>query len=129
MVGFSPTLPSMSNCDMSCTHYPGKSFLVIGQKTYTFWFVFFRNAERRYWPSSPRWTQADADKRAAECADCPISDTQVFGELWRSRVRGELVNVEEGLFKHMYFGRIVLAGDAVHKVKLGKQLRDDSDCS
>ncbi|KAH8429233.1 FAD-dependent oxidoreductase [Aspergillus melleus] len=116
LAGFSPTVPGMSNCNMTCTHYPGKSFLVIGQKKYTFWFVFFKNEETRYWPSSPRWTAQDAEKRAAECADCPISDTQVFGELWRSRVRGDLVNVEEGLFKHMYFGRIVLAGDAVHKM-------------
>lgn len=107
----------MSHHDMTCTHYPGKSFLVIGQKKYTFWFVFFKTAKRLYWPSNPRWNQEDADKRALECADCPISDTQMFGELWKSRVRGELVNVEEGLFKHMYFGRIVLAGDAVHKVE------------
>jgi hypothetical protein len=105
----------MSNCESSITHHSGKSFLVIGQKEYTFWFVFFRNAERRYWPSSPRWTQAD------ELADCPISDTQMFGELYKSRIRGELVNVEEGLFKHMYFGRIVLAGDAVHKVRPREQ--------
>ncbi|KAF7590326.1 hypothetical protein BBP40_002976 [Aspergillus hancockii] len=116
LAGFSPTIPGMSNCNMTCTHYPGKSFLVIGQKKYTFWFVFFKNEERRYWPTSPRWTAQDAEKRATECADCPISDTQVFGELWRTRVRGDLVNVEEGLFKHMYFGRIVLAGDAVHKM-------------
>ena len=78
LAGFSPTVPGMSNCNMTCTHYPGKSLLVIGQKKYTFWFVFFKNAETRYWPSSPRWTAQDAEKRAAECADCPISDTQVL---------------------------------------------------
>ncbi|KAJ6142752.1 hypothetical protein N7471_002205 [Penicillium samsonianum] len=55
-------------------------------------------------------------QRARECADCPISSTQVFGELWKTRIRGELVNVEEGLFNHMYFGRVVLAGDAIHKM-------------
>ncbi|KAH8645851.1 putative FAD-dependent monooxygenase [Tricladium varicosporioides] len=116
LVGFCPTLPSMSNCDMSCTHYEGKSFLIINQKQWTFFFVFFKNVERLYWPSRPRWTKEDAEKKATSCADCPISDTQVFGELWKNRERGELVNIEEGLFKHMYFGRIVLAGDAVHKM-------------
>ncbi|KAJ5765405.1 hypothetical protein N7520_004964 [Penicillium odoratum] len=116
LVGLSPTLPGMSNCDMTCTHYPARSFLVIGQKVYTFWFVFFKNPQRLHWPSSPRWSDADAERRALECADCPISSTQVFGELWKTRLRGELVNVEEGLFDHMYFGRVVLAGDAVHKM-------------
>ncbi|KAF2137749.1 uncharacterized protein K452DRAFT_235327 [Aplosporella prunicola CBS 121167] len=116
LIGFSPTLPSMSNCNVSVTHYPGRSFLVLGQKKYTFWFVFFRNSERLYWPHSPRWTQADAEKRAVECLECPISNTHVFGELWKQRVRAELVNVEEGLFKHMFFGRVVLSGDAVHKM-------------
>ncbi|OOQ83533.1 FAD binding domain protein [Penicillium brasilianum] len=96
LVGLSPTLP--------------------GQKKYTFWFVFFKNPQRLHWPSRPRWSNADAEQRARECADCPISRTQVFGELWKTRIRGELVNVEEGLFNHMYFGRVVLAGDAVHKM-------------
>ncbi|TAQ86977.1 hypothetical protein B7494_g4680 [Chlorociboria aeruginascens] len=107
LVGFSPTLPSMSNKNMYMTHYDGKSFLVIHQPKWTFWFIFFKNPETLYWPSRPRYTQADADAKAVENLECPISDTQVFGELWKSRVRGELVNVEEGLFKHMYFGRIM----------------------
>lgn len=105
----------MSPSDLYCTHYQGRSFLTIGGKDYTFWFVFFKN-DRVHWPALPRWTDADKEKRAAECMDCPISETQVFGELWKTAVRTELVNVEEGLFEHMFFGRTVLAGDAVHKV-------------
>ncbi|EED19835.1 FAD-dependent monooxygenase, putative [Talaromyces stipitatus ATCC 10500] len=115
LIGFSETKAEMSQSDLTCTHYPGKSFLVIGGKKHTFWFVFFKN-ERVHWPALPRWTKADAERRAAECMDCPISETQVFGELWKTAIRTELVNVEEGLFKHMFFGRVVLAGDAVHKM-------------
>jgi hypothetical protein len=105
----------MSQSTLTATHYHGKSFLTIGGKKHTFWFVFFKQ-ERKHWPGLPRWTQADAEKKAAEVMDCPISETQVFGELWKTAIRTELVNVEEGLFKHMFFGRVVLAGDAVHKV-------------
>lgn len=107
----------MSHSDLTATHYDGKSFLTIGGKQHTFWFVFFKN-DRVYWPAFPRWTQADAEKRAAEVMDCPVSETQVFGELFKTAHRYELVNVEEGLFKHMFFGRTVLAGDAVHKVSI-----------
>ncbi|KAF2143952.1 uncharacterized protein K452DRAFT_224000 [Aplosporella prunicola CBS 121167] len=116
LVGFGPTLPGTSTCDVSIAHCAGKSFAVIGQKKYTFWFVTFRNPKRHYWPTSPRWTQADAEQYAATCFECPISSTHVFGELWKSRVRGELINIEEGLLKHMFFGRVVLAGDAMHKM-------------
>ncbi|PCG89044.1 Monooxygenase, FAD-binding [Penicillium occitanis (nom. inval.)] len=115
LIGFSETGPHMSPSDLYCTHYDGKSFLTIGGKKHTFWFVFFKN-DRVHWPALPRWTQADAERRAAECMDCPISETQVFGELWKTAIRTELVNVEEGLFEHMFFGRVVLAGDAVHKM-------------
>ncbi|KAI9684598.1 MAG: hypothetical protein M1822_005686 [Bathelium mastoideum] len=115
LLGFSKTTADMSQSDLTATHHDGKSYLVIGGKEYTFWFVFFK-IKRTHWPAMKRWTQADAEKYAASCMDNPISETQVFGELWKTAVRYELVNVEEGLFKHMFFGRIVLAGDAVHKM-------------
>lgn len=104
----------MSSSELTATHFSGKSFLTIGGKHHTFWFVFFRQ-DRKYWPNLTRYTKADAEKRASEIMDCPISETQCFGEVWRTAIRYELVNVEEGLFKHMYHGRVVLAGDSVHK--------------
>lgn len=58
----------------------------------------------------------DADKAADSVASHPISDSLEFGELWRTRMRGQLVSIEEGVFKHWHFGRLVLAGDAAHKV-------------
>ncbi|KAL9095957.1 MAG: hypothetical protein Q9165_001955 [Trypethelium subeluteriae] len=109
------TRADMSQSELTATHHDGKSYLVIGGRDFTFWFVFFK-IDRVHWPAMRRWTQADAEKHAAGCMDDPISETQVFGELWKTAVRYELVNVEEGLFKHMFFGRVVLAGDAVHKM-------------
>ena len=40
----------------------------------------------------------------------------VFGEIWAQRTRGSLISIEEGMLEHWHFGRIVLAGDAVHEV-------------
>ena len=45
-----------------------------------------------------------------------MSDTLVFGEVWKRRIRASIVNLEEGVLDHWYHGRIVLAGDSAHKV-------------
>ncbi|KAG5766645.1 hypothetical protein H9Q72_005309 [Fusarium xylarioides] len=43
-------------------------------------------------------------------------DTVVFGELWKRRLKAQMISLEEGVLEHWTSGRIVLAGDAVHKV-------------
>ncbi|KAK8115732.1 hypothetical protein PG984_012234 [Apiospora sp. TS-2023a] len=119
LVGFTPWQKgwSLGDYDTAVHHQTGRSILVLGGKEHIYWFVFFRNDQRRTWPvTSPRYTEQDALQRANECASWAISDTMVFGELWKQRSRAELVNVEEGLFEHMYFGRTVLAGDSVAKM-------------
>lgn len=47
---------------------------------------------------------------------------KVFGELWKNRIRAHLIGLQEGLFDHWSFGRIVLVGDSAHKVRQ-RQLR------
>ncbi|KAK7931126.1 FAD binding domain protein [Apiospora marii] len=119
LVGFSPWQKGwgLGDYDTAVHHQTGKSILVMGGKQHIYWFIFFRNDQRRTWPvTSPRYTEQDVLRRANECASWAVSDTMVFGELWKQRSRAELVNVEEGLFEHMYFGRTVLAGDSVAKM-------------
>ena len=58
----------------------------------------------------------DAERLAEKVKDHPVSDSLLFGEVWDSRTRAQLVSIEEGVFKHWYSGRMVLAGDSAHKV-------------
>lgn len=58
----------------------------------------------------------DAERLATRVKDHPVSDSLLFGEVWNSRTRAQLVSLEEGVLKHWHSGRMVLAGDAVHKV-------------
>lgn len=81
-----------------------------------YFFVFFRLDEPCTWPSRPRYTDHDAEELAARIASHPVSDTMVFGEVWKHRIRASVVNLEEGVLDHWYHGRIVLAGDSAHKV-------------
>jgi hypothetical protein len=48
---------------------------------------------------------------------CPITETVVFGELWKRRLKAQRISLEEGVLDHWFCGRIVLAGDAIHKVR------------
>lgn len=58
----------------------------------------------------------EMDVFAESVADHPVSDSIVFGELWKKRDRAILVGLEEGVLQHWYHDRIVLVGDSVHKV-------------
>lgn len=107
---------------MTCVHNNGYSFLILTQPDKVFFFVFFRLPRPVTWPTQQRFSSADADEAAARVADHPLSESMVFGELWARRIRGSLIPVEEGILKHWHFGRIVLAGDAVHKVRIQQSL-------
>ncbi|KAL8826055.1 MAG: hypothetical protein Q9170_007553 [Blastenia crenularia] len=116
IIGMGPTTPGMGDRTMTCVHDKGYSFLVLTQPDKVFFFVFFRLKEPFTWPNRERYTKEDAESAAAKVADHPVSDTLVFGELWKKRTRGSLISLEEGILQHWHFGRIVLAGDAAHKV-------------
>ncbi|RYP42920.1 hypothetical protein DL770_011962 [Monosporascus sp. CRB-9-2] len=49
-------------------------------------------------------------------ADYPITETVSFRQLWRGRLRAQMILLEEGVLEHWFFGRVVMAGDALHKV-------------
>jgi hypothetical protein len=53
---------------------------------------------------------------AAKVADYPVSESVLFGELWRKKTRGHIVSLQEGVLDHWFFGRTALLGDCVHKV-------------
>ncbi|KAL9625673.1 MAG: hypothetical protein Q9204_007775 [Flavoplaca sp. TL-2023a] len=116
LLGIAPTPTGLGIRDMTCVHDHGFSFLFLSQPNQTYFFVFFKLPKQAKRSVNCRWTSEDADKAADSVASHPISDSLEFGELWRTRIRGQLVSVEEGIFKHWHFGRLVLAGDAAHKV-------------
>ncbi|KAF5540997.1 FAD binding domain-containing protein [Fusarium mexicanum] len=52
------------------------------------------------WPTRRRYTEADMEAL----------------ELWKRRLKAQMILLEEGVLEHWTSGRIVLAGDSVHKV-------------
>lgn len=111
-----PKPDAITESDMTVVHNSGYSFLLLAQPTATFFFVLFHLDKPIQ--GRVRYTNDEAEKLAATLADHPITETLKFGELWEERRRGALIPLEEGVLEHWHSGRIALAGDAVHKVKL-----------
>jgi hypothetical protein len=94
----------------------GYSFLGLAQPDRVYFFFIVRVDEPFTWPKQKRYTAEDAEILAQRFADHPVSNSLLFGELWKRRIRGGLVNLEEGVLEHWHHDRIVLAGDSAHKV-------------
>jgi 2-polyprenyl-6-methoxyphenol hydroxylase-like FAD-dependent oxidoreductase len=102
--------------DMIMTHNDGFSFLILNQSDVIFWLVIIKLPETLQWPERGRYTAADVDAEAEKIMDCPINKLFGFRDLWEARLRTGLTPLEEGVFEHWHFGRMVLVGDSAHKV-------------
>lgn len=79
------------------------------------WFFLYKQLPR---PTSERtsYTQKDVDAVAAEFAEFPLTQTLQVKDVWPRMLGAGLTNLDEGIVKHWSFGRIVLVGDACHKM-------------
>ncbi|KAF7681038.1 fad binding domain-containing protein [Alternaria burnsii] len=116
LIGITPYIPGLGTQDMTTVANDKFSFLFLTQPDAIYFIVVSKLPKIVRYPNRLRFSQADADARAAELADCPISDNLVFGDIWKARSRGQMVSLEEGILSHWSFGRTVLVGDAAHKV-------------
>lgn len=110
-------VPELGERDLTVVHNKNYSHMFTLTPKYGYFFVFFRLDKPCTWPTRPRYTEQDAEDLAKSIANHPMSDTVVFGEVWKYRIRATVVHLEEGVLDHWYHGRIALAGDAVHKVR------------
>ncbi|WEW58626.1 hypothetical protein PRK78_004094 [Emydomyces testavorans] len=118
IVAMCPPIPGLSKHDMEITSYDKFSFLLLCQPTFISFIAHCKLPENKRcrWPNRAKYTEEEMEALAAKLADCPVTDSVLFGELWRSRTKGQLISLEEGVLDHWFFGRTVLAGDAIHKV-------------
>ncbi|KAF1978068.1 FAD binding domain-containing protein [Bimuria novae-zelandiae CBS 107.79] len=116
LVGVSWAVPGLGIRDMHWVCERGLSFLILTQPDKIYFFVNWKLPRKMRWPSKAKWSNEEAEAAAQSVAEIPISDSAVFGELWKNKIRGHLIGLEEGMFEHWYNGRIALVGDSVHKV-------------
>ncbi|KAK9414811.1 putative FAD/NAD(P)-binding domain-containing protein [Seiridium unicorne] len=116
LIGMAPAVPELGERDLTVVYNPSHSFLALAQPEKVFFFFIVRVDEPYTWPHRARYTDQDAEALAGSLAQHAVSNSLTFGELWKRRVRGGLVSLEEGVLDHWHHGRIVLAGDSAHKV-------------
>lgn len=82
-----------------------------------FWAFFVKTPLTRI-PNCPRFTDEDMDALIEEYGDEEIVPGATIRDFYKARVRASLVSLEEGIVQKWSHGRVVLVGDAVHKVRL-----------
>jgi 2-polyprenyl-6-methoxyphenol hydroxylase-like FAD-dependent oxidoreductase len=69
--------------------------------------------------SPPKPYKPDAKEQeevAKRFKDLDITENIKFKDLWESKTRFGMLNIEEGVLDKWHAGRIVLVGDSAHKV-------------
>lgn len=99
----------------------GSCFLTHLSPDGNYYFQLMRKLDKAYsYPDIPRYSDEDTQDYVRSMADLRSRDINgvTLGDLWKKIVRYKLVAMEEGYLKRWTWGRIVLMGDAVHKVNL-----------
>ncbi|KAL0769515.1 hypothetical protein CaCOL14_008823 [Colletotrichum acutatum] len=114
----SSPVPGLGSHDMEVTSNDKFSFLLLCQPDWISIIVHNKLPEEQHctWPTRRRYTESDMEALASKISEYPVTETVVFGELWKRRLKAQMISLEEGVLKNWFFGRIVLAGDAAHKV-------------
>ncbi|KAB8250203.1 RNA 3'-terminal phosphate cyclase/enolpyruvate transferase [Aspergillus flavus] len=112
-----PPVPGLRPHDMHSISNDRFSFLLLCQPTFISYIAYCKLPKDKQcvWPNRVRFTDDDMEALARKLADYPICESVVFGELWRTRTKAQLISLEEGALDHWFFGRTVMAGDAIHK--------------
>nr|ART35001.1 putative monooxygenase [Fusarium aywerte] len=114
----SSPVPGIGSHDMEVTSNDGYSFLLLCQPDWISIIVHSKlpKAQQCTWPTRRRYAEAEMEELVSKIIERPVTDSVVFGELWKRRLKAQMISLEEGVLSHWTFGRIALAGDAVHKV-------------
>ncbi|KAL7908104.1 hypothetical protein GGI35DRAFT_469886 [Trichoderma velutinum] len=106
-------------------YYPGFSGVVAaGVPGLIFWFLFVKSDHTTQTPNTPRFTEEETEATIAKYGDYAVGPGYTFKDLWESRVRANMLPLEEGVLKPKWNsgGRVALMGDAVHKATINPGL-------
>lgn len=106
-------------------YYPGASGVsAAGVTGLVFWFLFPKSEKVTKSPNTPRFTEEQTLAKITQYADYKLGPGYTFKELWDSRVKANMLPLEEGVVQAKWNsgGRVVLLGDAVHKATVNPGL-------
>ncbi|KAH8802421.1 flavoprotein monooxygenase [Xylogone sp. PMI_703] len=79
------------------------------------WFFLYKKLPE---PTRERivYTDQDIQALAEEFAEYPLTQTVKVKDVWPQMLGAGMTNLQEGIVQHWHLGRIVLVGDACHKL-------------
>ncbi|KAL8788617.1 MAG: hypothetical protein Q9195_007212 [Heterodermia aff. obscurata] len=89
---------------------------IMGKHGRIFWFVMKKLKEKHYYPNIPRFDDMDGEKICAQLYDTQVWKEVKFQHIWSSREVFSVVALEENVFEHWHYGRVVCLGDSMHKM-------------
>lgn len=99
-------------------YYPGFSGIIaIGVPGFAYWFLLVKSNEATKMPEIPRFTEEETEATIAKYGDYALGPGYTFKDLWDSRVKANMVALEDGVLQSKWNtgGRVALMGDSVHK--------------
>ncbi|OCK82440.1 FAD/NAD(P)-binding domain-containing protein [Lepidopterella palustris CBS 459.81] len=86
-----------------------------------FWFLFAKTSLTRT-PKCPRFTNEDMKNLVGQYGHAKVGPSYTIEDLWNQRVKASMAPLEEGVIRQWSHGRVVLIGDAVHKMTINAGL-------
>lgn len=115
--GISSAVPELLKGEQVTRFYDGLTILTFhGKEGRVFWFVIQKLDKKYYYPKCPRFDKRDAEVACERLESCKVWDGATFGDLWARREVYSMMVLEENVFQHWHFGRIVCLGDSMLKV-------------
>lgn len=117
LFGSSPDVPRIRNNAFYMVINERRSYLILPSRDgITYWFCFVQNEKVIPGPYGRRFSAEDEQKILNKYLNDHMADGVTFADFYRLKKRSALLTLEEGVMKHWSSGRIVLVGDAAHKV-------------
>jgi 2-polyprenyl-6-methoxyphenol hydroxylase-like FAD-dependent oxidoreductase len=116
--GVSKLDPALPRCQAIDVHDRGKNWMLFTMEDKVFWFLFHRKPKATR--VSKRYSEQEMNEVAMKYQDQAMWNNEngkvTFGDVWNNRLRSNLADLEEGMLDTWFTRRVVLLGDAVHKV-------------
>lgn len=117
--GIAPATPGLNPGEVHRTYAEGYSFLaVVGAEGRVWWFLFTKMNRKYNGSEIPRFDQNDMNKHVIPFLSMPVTRSVRFSEIYERAIFRNMLALEECLYKHWFYGRMVCVGDSVHKVCL-----------
>ncbi|TLD09782.1 hypothetical protein PspLS_11592 [Pyricularia sp. CBS 133598] len=115
LYGYAARSPQLQESTIYETH--GKRFsiqLVVAEKQQHF--IVYEKLDCPTSKMGQRFTEVHRDAMAAQFADVKFAEGVTFGDVWATSHWSNMSLIEEGTVSRWHHGRVVLVGDAVHKM-------------